>query len=335
MTGDKRTSGSRKFVRLMSVVIVAVAAFMLTVNFFADRYYVFHSQAGEFEEILEPNTRVLKAAYLEKHCAEFDGLVMGSSRAAVYRTADFDRVFGASSYNFGVATGSLPGILKRLEWLADLGCMPGRIFLPISIDRLRFPSRPNDLLRKEYPGIVGTSAYRREFLLSYLGTDAFLSNVRKLLEKLLQQPAPRFRYDISRGDVHYLWDRELEFSACPEFPVLTDVSVIQEFSEYLARIHQLASEHDAELILLWNPIPRAVQLAHLEDAGRLFSKINGLSNGIFRLPVTDERLVDGNQYHDLGHFKAELGMAVFASADHRVSLDQFLRELGSANNNCK
>lgn len=335
MMTNRQKPGARRFLQLMFVVIIAVTAIMLGFNYFADRYYVFHSHEGVFEEILEPNTRVLKAAYLAENCAEIDAVVVGSSRAAAYHTTDFNRVFGVKFYNFGVATGSLPGILDRLEWLANLECMPGRIFLPLSIDRLRFPSRPNDLLRKEYPDIVGTRAYRREFVLSYLGTDALFSNARKLLEKLIENPASRFRYDMSSGDVDYLWDRELQFPACPDVAVRTDPVIIGEFASYLGKIHALAVAHGAELILLWNPIPLGEQLAHVEDARQLFSQIEEVSDVIFRLPLADPGLIDGSQYHDRGHFKPQLAAKVFASAKNRVTLDQMLGELESAAAECK
>jgi hypothetical protein len=332
---ERKNSASRVFLRLLLAVIIGFSLVLLAVNYSVDRYSVFHPRDGVFEDFLEPNTRVLKTEYLAANCSKFDAIVVGSSRAAAYHTADFNQVFGVNTYNFGVATGSLPGILERLEWLVSIGCMPRRIFLPLSIDRLRFPSRPNDLLRKEHPAIVGTSVYQREFLLSYLGTDAFFSNVRKLLEKLLEQPEPRLRYDMSSGDVDYLWDRELEFSACPEAPVYTDPVIIREFASYLARINSLADEHGAELTLLWNPIPRAAQLAHREDARRLFNDIGGVSSVIFRLPLADDRLIDGHQYHDKGHFKPGLAAAVFESADQQVSYAQLLEELQHAADRCR
>ena len=335
MMTARKNSASRKFLHLMLAVIIGFSLVLLAVNYSVDRYSVFHPRNGVFDDFLEPNTRVLKAEYLAANCSKFDAMVVGSSRAAAYHTADFSQVFGVNAYNFGVATGSLPGILERLEWLASLDCMPRRIFLPLSIDRLHFPNRPNDLLRKEYPDIVGTPAYRREFLLSYLGTDAFFSNVRKLLEQLLKQPEPRLRYDMSSGDVDYLWDRELEFSACPEAPVSTDPVIIREFVSYLEQIDALTDEHGAELILLWNPIPRAAQVAHLEDAKRLFADIEGFSSVIFRLPPSDSRLIDGRHYHDKGHFKPGLAAAVFNAADHQVSHAQLLEELQHAADRCR
>lgn len=335
MVRERKNSASRAFLHLLVAVIIGFSLVLLAVNYFVDRYSVFHPKVGVFEEFLEPNTRVLKADYLAANCSKYDALVVGSSRAAAYHTADFNQAFGVSAYNFGVATGSLPGILERLEWLASVDCMPRRIFLPLSIDRLRFPNRPNDLLRKEHPAIVGTPAYRREFLLSYLGTDAFFSNVRKLLEQLLQQPEPRLRYDLSNGNVDYLWDRDLEFPTCPEAPVYTDPVIIGEYISYLEKIDALADEHGAELTLLWNPIPRADQLAHLEDARHLFDDIGGVSSVIFRLPLADNRIVDGRHYHDKGHFKPGLAAAVFESAEQQVSLAQLLGELQEAVDSCR
>lgn len=325
---------ARRFLQVMSVVAIFIVLISLAVNYFTDRYYVFHPQDGVFEEILEPNTRVLKAAYLDENCEHFDAMIFGSSRAANYPTSEFNRVFGTRTYNFGVATGSLPGILARLEWLAGRGCMPGRVFLAVSIDRLRFPDRPNDLLRKEYPAIAGGAAYQREFLLSYLGSDALVSNIRKLWEKAVEDPAPRFRYNMASGDVEYLWDRDLEFPACPDDSIVTDDVTTRQFVDYLIKIKALTDLHESELSLIWNPVPRADQLAHLHAARDLLQAIDGVTNELYRLPVTDERLVDGRSFHDRGHFKPELGAAVIASDENRISLDQLVRELEQAAQSC-
>jgi len=325
---------ARSFLRVMAGVAIAIALVSVGVNYFTDRYYVFHPQDGVFEEILEPNSRVLKATYLDENCEQFDATIFGSSRAAVYPTSEFNRVFGTRTYNFGVATGSLPGILARLEWLAGRGCMPGRVFLAVSIDRLRFPDRPNDLLRKEYPAIVGGAAYQREFLLSYLGSDALVSNVRKLWEKIIEDPASRFRYHMATGDAEYLWDRELEFPACPDGSISTDAVTIRQFVDYIRKIKELADSYGSGLTLIWNPIPKAEQIAHLQDARNLFQALSGVADDLYRLPVTDERLLDGRNFHDRGHFKPELGSAVIASDEHRVSLEQLTLELEQAAQLC-
>ena len=151
---NRKQDKSTRFLRVFVLSVIVFAVLLISVNYFTDRYYVFHPQEGVFEEFLEPNTRVLKARYLERHCSEFDAILMGSSRDVGYRTADIDTAFGVNSYNFAVAAGNLRGVLARLEWLASMNCVPGRIFLPISPDRLRLPARPDDLLRKEYPDIV-------------------------------------------------------------------------------------------------------------------------------------------------------------------------------------
>lgn len=334
MNSNTESQSARKFLRVLILSVIGLSLLMVLLNFLTDRYYVFHPRTEPFEEFLEPNTRVLKANYLAQNCSRFDAAIFGSSRAAAIRTHDLDKAFGVTSYNFGVATGSLPGILARLEWLDGMACMPRYVFLPISIDRLRFTERPNDLLRKEHPAIVGQPAYHREFLLSYLGIDAFFSNVRKLLEDLFSQPEPRFRYDPGRGDVDYLWDRDLEFSACPRGAVRTDNFSIGRYVDVLSEINAMVLSRGSELVLLWNPIPVADQLAHLEDARALFRQFAGSEQSLFRLPPDDARLIDSGQYHDPGHYKPGLIAAVFSEPRHRVPFGQLLNELQALQNEC-
>ena len=177
-------------------------------------------------------------------------------------------------------------------------------------------------------------AYEREFFLSYLGVDAFFSNLRKLLERIFRRPGSRFRYDPRSGDVDYLWDRELKLSACSGNAVVTNDVIIWRYIEYLKRIDALVHERGSELVLLWNPIPVEDQLAHLRDAGELFIQFGGVEKMMFRLPPGDERLLDGSQYHDPGHFKPELVAAILAEPKNRVPFLQILNELQLLQNQC-
>lgn len=335
MNSNPETPMTRTFLKVLVLSAIGMVLLLLLVNYFTDRYYVFHPKEEVFAEFLEPNTRVLKANYLVQHCSRFDAVIFGSSRAAAIRTSDLNRVFGVTAYNFGVATGSLPGVLARLEWLEGMGCMPRTVYLPISIDRLHFSERPNDLLRKEHPAIVGGQAYQREFILSYLGVDAFVSNLKKLIDRLISQSEPKFNYDPRSGDVDYLWDRELDFSVCPGYEIRTDDVTITRYINLLERIDEQVREKGSKLVLLWNPIPVMDQLAHLEDARVLLSRFQGAERMLYRLPPGDKRLFDSNQYHDVGHFKPELADAVFSRPQNRVPFRQLLTELEALQNDCE
>lgn len=324
-----------RYVLIFAIACICFAAVLVSVNYFTDRYYIFHGQDGEFLETLEPNSRVLKARYLKEHCGEFDAIIMGSSRDVGYLTRDVNRTFVVNAYNYGVAAGNLRGIKARLEWLASKSCMPARIFIPISIDKLRLPERPDDLLRKEHPDIVGNRAYHREFLLSYIGTDAFISNVRKLLRHLRTENEPKFKYDISTGDVYYLWDRSFEIEACTAVPDDPGDAIIRQYAEFLLSIKDLAQQNNATVTLLWNPQTVDLQLAHVDQARALFAELSGEFTAIYRLPPSDERLRDSNFHHDKGHFKPELGAAVIASPDNQVKLDTLVSELEAAATVCR
>ncbi len=277
---------------------------------------------------------MLKARYLERHCSEFDAILMGSSRDVGYHTADIDTAFGVNSYNYGVAAGNLRGVLARLEWLASMNCVPGRIFLPISPDRLRLPARPDDLLRKEYPDIVNEKKYRREFIMSYIGADAFISNVRKLIRLAGKEPEAKFRYDMNKGDVYYLWNHPFPISECVSEANVADRETVETFVLYLSRIRTLAMENDAEITLILNPQPIGSQLAHAEVAGLIFQLIAGEIHQIYRLPLSDERLRDSDFYHDRGHFRHELGAAIILTPENEVSLSQLTQELVQAARVC-
>jgi hypothetical protein len=332
VTNSSEKSG--RFLLIFFTAFLLLGALMVSVNYFTDRYRVFHGQELVFQEILEPNTRVLKARYLEQHCSEFDAVIMGSSRDVGYLTSDINRTFGVHAYNYGVAAGNLRGILGRLEWLASMNCLPGRIFLPISIDKLRLPHRPDDLLRKEYFGIIGTGEYEREFILSYMGADAFISNLRKLLRRARKGGDPKFKYDLTTGDVLYLWDRTFEIDNCLDDPDQPGQAIIRQYADFLFMIQSLAEQNGAQLSLLWNPLHIDVQLAHAGQARELFGLIAERIEGIYRMPLSDERLRDSAFYHDRGHFKPELGASVFSSIENLVPLGTLASELEAAAGIC-
>jgi hypothetical protein len=332
VTNSSEKSG--RFLLIFFTSFLLLGVLMVSVNYFTDRYRVFHGQELVFHEILEPNTRVLKARYLEQHCSEFDAVIMGSSRDVGYLTSDINRTFGVHAYNYGVAAGNLRGILGRLEWLASMNCLPGRIFLPISIDKLRLPERPNDLLRKEYPAIIGGGDYKREFMLSYIGADAFISNLRKLLRRARKGGDPKFKYDLTTGDVYYLWDRTFEIDGCLAGTDHASDLIIRQYADFLFAIQSLAEDNGAELDLIWNPQPINVQLAYAAEAGDLFQLISKRFDGIYRLPLSDGRLGDSDYYHDKGHFKQVLGAAVIASGENLVPPGTLASELEAAAEIC-
>ena len=321
---------SRKFLWWFFTSCLVISVLLVGVNYGVDRYGVFHAPEGSFSETLEPNTRFLKAAYLDKACSEHNAMIMGSSRDVGYLTSEVDRVFGVKAYNYGVAAGNLRGILPRLEWLESKGCFPSHIFLPLSLDKLRLPQRPDDLLRKEHPDIVDRPGYRREFLLSYIGTDAFVSNARKLIRQLRGKSDSKFLYNLPTGDVTYLWDREFEIGTCLDRNDSAEPPVIREFIEFLFAIESLADRNGATLTLFLNPQPLGFQLAYVTDAALLFDQMADRFDSIYRLPLSDPRLIDSSSYHDRGHFKHELGTAVISDRSNQVSLDQLLVELKQA-----
>ena len=325
---------SRNFLWTTLLSAFALGWVLFGVNRWIDRYYVFHSQDGVFEEDLEPNMRVMKARYLKKHCGEFDAVVVGSSRAAAYRTEDLARLFGVKAYNYGVPAGDLRGIRRRLEWLSEQSCLPNKVFLPMSIDRLKIHPPANDLLRKEYPAVADVPGYEREFWLSYLGADAFISNLRIVSRKLEGRDDPRFRYDLRSGDTEYYWDQKFDIGACPERVIESASSVIATYADHLLALQDFVGGQGAQLILIWNPVRRGEQIARVKDASRLIERVSGDIRHVYRLPLDDPMLIDSDFYHDPSHFKPEVASKTLGDARHRVSLGRLLAELKRAAGNC-
>jgi hypothetical protein len=171
-------------------------------------------------------------------------------------------------------------------------------------------------------------------MLSYIGADAFLSNIRKLFRRAGRGGDPEFRYDLNTGDVYYLWDRTFEIDDCLAGTDHAGDLIIRQYADFLFAIQSLAEDNGAELNLIWNPQPINMQLAYAAQAGDLLQLISKRFDGIFRLPLADERLGDSDYYHDKGHFKQELGAAVIASGGNLVPPGTLAAELEAAAEIC-
>jgi hypothetical protein len=295
------------FIKTFFISVVLLFAILSAFNYIVDSYYVFTNNS---EEMLVKNTvndRFVKTNYLKNHCTKYDAMIFGSSRSAAYRTKHFNKIFKVNSYNYSATDDTPIGVLQKLNWLHSIGCMPKKIFISISNDRLhlRDYTKIMDLLTLEHPYVSKNSGHYPVYLTSFSVTLANLRSIFKYEKNTI-------KYDISTGDVLYLWDNEFESIRCPDINTersehaIISKQVVDDFVEVIFKINRLAYENSSKVFLFWAPIQLKYQLIHTDLTIHLLEKLSTEFDLINRVPISDSKLFSSNNYHDWSHFKDTL-----------------------------
>ncbi|MBF0368324.1 MAG: hypothetical protein HQL52_02605 [Magnetococcales bacterium] len=301
----------KKYVVVWSALIALLFAAVLTTNWLMDPYRLHQGEVHRFATAVEPNTRFLKLNYLKEHCGEFDAILFGTSRDALYDSRYFDRLFNTRAYNFSVNGESLTGMLKKLEWLLSRGCRPERILIPLSFDHITltdYAHDHNDLIRLEPPEINPAIGWSDLFVKYYFNADVFLFNLNLIAADLTGTfPETRFDYDLTRGNVSYHWDHTFSIDPCPPATKKLKNSEIRRYHNKLREIIRTAHNHDITPTVVLSPAPIGLLMRHDPQAMREYLyQLAEFVPFIQRLPLEDERQAHSDHFHDFLHPKAPL-----------------------------
>jgi hypothetical protein len=341
----KETHFLKAFAGTFFIIFFLVISF----NYIFDSFLIFHQQTTLFQTSFEPNSRVLKTKYLRKNCDRFDAMIFGNSRVVAYQTKDINQQFGVRSYNFGVALETPQGIMQKLEWLDSKKCVPKTVFLAVSSGD--YTKKPFNLITMEHPSIVKKNLYWLDFLTTYLTSKSVTTiNAKKLLNHYDRKI--RLKYDISAGDVYYLWDNEFLISKCgrsyrtssekialsqktPEFLAQQTPEFLfqpEEYAAQLTKIKKFTEERGSKLVLIWNPLPLDFQIKNLDKTEIFLKNISLHFEFLYRLPLSNKKLLSSFNYHDKSHFKPSLAKEVILPQNRtfvRNFLDEFKKHQGS------
>jgi hypothetical protein len=315
---------------------------VISFNYISDSFLIFHQQPTLFQASFEPNSRVLKTKYLGKNCNRFDAMIFGTSRAVAYQTKDINQQFGVRSYNFGVAEETPQRIMKKLEWLDSKNCIPKTVFLPVSSDSTLFlrdsSKKPFNLVTMEHPWVVKKKSYWLDFLITYLTSRTVTAiNTKKQLN--YYGTKTRFRYDMTGGDVYYLWEEKFPISECARSYRTSSDKIPPGFTfqpgevaAQLIKIKKFAEERGSQIVLIWNPLPLDFQIKNLDKTEILLKNLSHHFQYLYRLPLNDKKLLSPVSYHDRSHFKASIAREVIILKNKtfvRVFLDELKKHQGT------
>jgi len=330
------------FIKTFTWIVFIVFFLVISFNYISDSFLIFHQQPILFQASFEPNSRVLKTKYLRKNCRRFNAFIFGTSRAVAYRTKDINQQFGVRSYNFGVAEETPRGIIEKLVWLDSKNCMPKTVFLPVSSDSTLFlrdsSKKPFNLVTMEHPWVVKKASYWIDFLITYLTSRAVTKiNVKK--QRNYYGTRTRFQYDMSTGDVFYLWEKKFPITDCarssrtPPNKIPSGLAFQpEELAAQLIKIKVFTEERGSQIVLIWNPLPLDLQIQNLDKTEILLKKLSHHFQYLYRLPLSDKKLLDHVNYHDMSHFKSSIAKKAIALKNKtfvRVFVDELKKHQGT------
>jgi hypothetical protein len=309
------------YITTVAVVTVCVIASYVVFNYSVDSLRVFHRQVAPFQSHSDINERVMKSLYLKEYCTGINTIVFGDSRTAGYSTDALENLFNDSvSYNYGVQSETLVGVLQKMQWLEQMQCLPERIILPVSLDRIELTDYADDarLLMQENPAVLGDSPATRNFWMrrwlfvkKYLfSSTIFIKNI-KIIEHYAFGRKYHLKFMPTTGDIYYSFDHPCTKDIPPVGSVRLKKRKVDAFIKQLQRIQNYTENLNKDLFILWNPQLYKIQMSYDMDSLEDFlNKIESIFPEILRVPLDDPRLKDISQYHDCSHFKKELGKTV-------------------------
>ena len=153
-------SGYARFNRNFLLCVAGYFAFVGAMNYVIDPHGVFGS--GVFPYDVDLNQRFAKIAFLQRNKAQFNGFIMGASRAALIDPRRLEPYLpGSKFYNLAVALGGPQDHLQHLEYFLANGYDVRTLYVQIDLDLLsmRIRRRPYGMI--PHPAVVGDSTVLR------------------------------------------------------------------------------------------------------------------------------------------------------------------------------
>ncbi len=114
-------------------ILLAVIIFIGSMNYFIDPYGYFRFQGGNYFELNDDYyTRVLKAERIKHFSDEFDGYVIGGSKASGIRADSLKEYDGHDYYNSYIQSGNFEEYEKYINYILENDSDVKKIFLHIS-----------------------------------------------------------------------------------------------------------------------------------------------------------------------------------------------------------
>ena len=328
MLGKRLKNNGLVYCIIITLIVMVLFPSIIAMNYFADRFRIYHNNAKLITSNHTVNERALKFYSYAKNCQKFNAIIFGNSRSPLYNTELIRELYDLNAFNFGASAESLHGTLRKLQWAIDNKCPLKTIFLPLNADELSYmidySLPPYTLRRMDPPELVDTPGYAQTFNRIYLiSTSVTLANLKYLFME--RKKKTRLRYWTETGDTDYLWNDEFDISSCPKKLLIKEESLIPQTIHLLKKIFRMASKTGIKIVLIWNPITIEKQLSSTQ----ILTVLKGIRTEfpyIQRIPLRDRRLYNSRYYHDVWHFNSTLARQVL-NKKNKVPMTKLIEEL--------
>jgi hypothetical protein len=150
--------------------------------------------------------RHAKISYLSDHPDEYNGLILGDSRATANQTTAFNRTTGNHYFNLAVSADSPVGFERKAEWIVRTQSRVRTVMVFLWYDQFFSQVQPDWLTRREHPAVSGESWLSYYWAFSNLPYNTFWPSFRYYLKRIAGLPTDTSTvandgFDPEGGDV--------------------------------------------------------------------------------------------------------------------------------------
>jgi hypothetical protein len=254
----------------------------------------------------EPNVRYGQIEYLRHH-SDFDGFVLGSSRANILDVGTLDRLSGHRYYNLGAPAQNITGIYQEVRWLLAHERVHD-VVLALDYDYFEALNSDWDLPQINHPEVSGDS--RPAFLAKYLLVPF------DILQKCVRanfQRSREFEFDAETGQFHNYVEQRRPLSVPPgwlaqlvsgENRRLDDRSAYR----YLRATLRLLDEHGVRRHVLIDPVSSALlQRYDPAEYFRWTRQVVGIAGEVWDFGTGGSVTANDKNFADFSHFRKYIG----------------------------
>ena len=256
---------SKKWVIVFGIIILIVLTSIAIINYIVDPYGYFDALDGLNKELSDNNyIRVLKAKHIQKYGNEYEGYIIGGSKAGGYTSEIMSNLDGYNYYNCFITMGNFEEYYIFTKHIIDNSPNLKKIVLNLSGFECLFDVREG--IKQETPAVLNDKSETIEFIKflfknpklsydqvfnpgdDYRQNDDGSRNLTGAYEEYFKDPNEYVRnnviYDLNK-DLQEMFDNA-ETRTFSSFPNDMD---------YLRKIVNLCQENNIELLVINSATP--------------------------------------------------------------------------------
>ena len=253
----------------MLAFVLLVLAGIGSLNYFVDPYDYFAYVSGDYKDLSPVDgktgyVRLLKLTHVKKFADQYEGYILGGSKAGSYRTEKLAEMDGYRYYNMHESLGTFHEYEETVRYLLEIDD-PKKIVLNISgRESTKYDLQADGAAVNQFPAVMTGESRVLEYI------DFLLKDVKAAFEKLEQdQILPEFEYFTGERNLtsHYrqfFKDRDRKTARYPMryyenylktlFTRSIEGTCYRENLDSMRRIKEMCDQAQTELLVIVAPV---------------------------------------------------------------------------------